>query len=294
MQEGTGRHGWRRVRLGPGGAQLWDQHPTWGIHLVLPGVACALVGTAGLVCLSARLEKLSRVDLRLDDYQRRRMPAAIYRDLVGPDGRRARVGGVVTQTKHARFMADAGCGGTTCYVGSPQSERQLRVYDKAAESGGVVQSVRWELQCRGGKAAVVLAQLRALQQVEQLPAVICGILRGFIEFRVRSGVRGQSQRWRLAPWWESLTNGARTIRVSMADKRPLLLVQLARSRWFHQVLPAVSAAGEAQGIELSATEQIIEETEDGVELVLVARDDLVEHARSKRKARHRLIARGVA
>ena len=270
------RHEWSRILRGPGGAELWADNPRFGVHLRLPGDACERIGTAGLVCVASRFRKVSRLDLRIDDYDRRKDPADIWPRLIGTDGHWCPDVGVVTKVKTGSYLQDAATGGRTCYVGSRSSDRQLRVYDKGAESAGEIDAIRWELQCRGDKAQAVRRELLAMQTLDELPAVIGGVLRGFVEFRVSRGVRDNVERWDLEPWWSELTARAQVVRVALPDDRSLVTRKLARSKWVDQMLPTLVAWSDAAGF-------------------CLLDDNLADQIRRKRfTARHRLIVRGVA
>jgi sugar/nucleoside kinase (ribokinase family) len=68
---------------------------------------------------------------------------------------------ITNQTKLLRIEGDPD--GRTFYIGSRKSERFFRVYDKHAESKGTwpAGSWRWEVEYKGGRAAVVASYIRA-------------------------------------------------------------------------------------------------------------------------------------
>lgn len=206
LPSGGGRHGWRYVWTGPAGAQLWTDHPTYGAHLSLPGQACELLGLKALLSVASALEHSSRIDLRLDDYRHRQTPQELLERLRNKDP------GVVTKARNpARYSGDLGTGGLTVYVGSTASDRQLRCYDKRAESGGKVDSIRWELQTRRGASEAVRRDLvQANYDLIKVGEIVCGTLRGFITFRTPGegvhkdykGSREHLEQWQDEAWWD--------------------------------------------------------------------------------------------
>jgi DNA relaxase NicK len=120
---------------------------------VLPGKWCGALDEGGmrglLLWMDTKKGSATRLDLAIDDFERRVTPddvrAAIASSELVSRGRRA--------TYHETLRGDDG---DTVYVGSRGSRVFARVYDKARESGGAIDAVRWELVLR--KQAAKAAQ----------------------------------------------------------------------------------------------------------------------------------------
>jgi hypothetical protein len=121
--------------------------------------------------------KAQRVDLTLDDYEKRITPARFLEEIRGPNK--------VAHSKKALTITGVELGkpdtGETVYLGAPQSNRRLRVYDKSFESGGLIDAYRWELQERGRAAEKAAYDLAYGNWNE----VIRRRLVGFVDFRER-------------------------------------------------------------------------------------------------------------
>jgi len=204
IEQEQGFKSYRRSLIGPANSRL-HFHPRNGsdFNLSLPGRACQRAGTERLrMFFSSFVDagaKARRVDLALDDYEKRITPARFLEEIRGPNK--------VAHSRKALTITGVELGkpdtGETVYLGAPQSNRRLRVYDKSFESGGLIDAYRWELQERGRaaeKAAYDLAY-------GDLNKVIRSRLVGFVDFREReSATRIQDRaRWGL---YEELMEGA--------------------------------------------------------------------------------------
>lgn len=89
--------------------------------------------------LRGRYCEPSRIDLTYDDHNKRMMPMDVF------NARHERCA-LVSSTRAFNVVFN---GGVTFYLGKRSSERMLRVYDKAVESKGQNDSVRWELEFKG-------------------------------------------------------------------------------------------------------------------------------------------------
>lgn len=104
---------------------------------------------------------VSRLDVTLDDWCKLITPAGL--DVLtsgGPDPYALNKDQMVTRAEQSDFRRSRGpTGGDTWYLGSTSGEARLRVYDKARESQGEVDAIRWELQLRGKRAKDALVAL---------------------------------------------------------------------------------------------------------------------------------------
>ena len=91
------------------------------------------------------------------------------------------------------------------WLGGRKSPRLLRVYDKEAESGGAIPSVRFELQCRDEYATKMAADLVAAWEAgESLGPVWAAHVVGFVDLREAKGHRSNSAKRRRLGWWQEL------------------------------------------------------------------------------------------
>ena len=104
--------------------------------------------------------------------------------------------------------------GETLYLGSPQSQTLLRIYDKRLESQAKQREdwqevgIRWELELKKDRAQVCGQVLSYLEDPDWLEFIV-GVLRGYVDFRATSRDEGDEFRYRapLLDWWLLLTEG---------------------------------------------------------------------------------------
>ena len=94
--------------------------------------------------------KLTRIDLYLDDYSKRIAPSEVKRQVLAREVACPRY---QTMKSYEQFtLGNLKSNGETVYFGSPQSNKQIRYYDKEAESGGEKKCYRLEGQFSADKA----------------------------------------------------------------------------------------------------------------------------------------------
>lgn len=136
-----------------------------GVHVQFAG--SALTGESVMDRLQYALESggnVTRLDVAVDVAQAWDIPA-LYE--------LARDGGATTRTK--KFSLITSTEGTTFYAGSRTSEKFLRIYDKAAQTGSGRPWTRIELECKGDFAKNI-AKFLVVEGLPQVPAIIRGFL----------------------------------------------------------------------------------------------------------------------
>lgn len=105
-------------------------------------------------------------------------------------------------SKSRWWMNQYGSEGCSVYIGSPQSQIRIRIYDKAAERGfdDGRHWIRVELQFRKERAYVAAAELFKQQHIGRVAA---GILRNYLTYRVPSADSNKS-RWQICYYWQQL------------------------------------------------------------------------------------------
>jgi hypothetical protein len=187
------------VRVRDGGAlELHLDVPARVLESLDPDALYALLRCAGL-----HAQNVTRCDATLDDWQKVMTPLdleVLTSDAADPYSLNREQ--LVTRAKDSDFRRSKGPrGGDTWYLGGKSGEAQLRVYDKARESQGEVDAIRWELQLRGDRAkdAVVALVVAAEQLAACSPGMTAGValaevmgdqwaaqLVRFVDFRDRS------------------------------------------------------------------------------------------------------------
>ena len=205
IEQEYGYKSYRRSLIGPANSRLhFDPRSGSDFNLSLPGQACQRAGTERLRTFFSSFvnagAKARRVDLTLDDYERRITPARFLDEIRGPNR--------VTHSRAVLTIAGEVLGnpdsGETIYLGAAKSARRLRVYDKAFESGGDIDAIRWELQERNRAAEKAAYDLAYGDWNE----VVRSRLVGFVDIRLRESAQEVEDRLRWEPY-EELIEGAK-------------------------------------------------------------------------------------
>ena len=185
---------------------------------------------------------LTRLDCALDDRATTVPLATIKQAIEG--------GKCVTRADRLQVIASSSIHtgtrqGETLYVGSPQSETLLRVYDKRAElqmkghEDWASYGIRWELQLKQDRAQVCGQVLSYIEETDWLEFII-GVLRSYVDFRDTSREEPDEDRYRspLLGWWNELTDGFRKGRLVIEkDTQSIPKVK----RWVkHSVAPMLA------------------------------------------------------
>jgi hypothetical protein len=192
-------------------------------------------------------KNVTRCDVTLDDWQKVITPADLDILTTGDDPWKLHKAQCVTRAEQSDFHRSKGPkGGDTWYLGGKTGLARLRVYDKARESGGEVDAIRWELQLRGDRAkdAVVALALMGLDSPldVRMGEWAASQLVRFVDFREREQDSNVTRCDRL-PWFIALVLNAEKARAVVvpppltcerlhdyADKAlPSMLLTLARS-----------------------------------------------------------------
>ncbi len=178
-----------------------------------------------LRCAALYAQNVTRSDVTLDDWQKVITPMELDALTSDPsDPHTLLKDKIVTHVKSsADFHRSKGPrGGDTWYLGGKSGGALLRVYDKARESQGEVDAIRWELQLRGDRAkdAVVALVVAADELAACSPGMTAGAalaevmgeqwasqLVRFVDFRDRSQDSNVSRCPRL-PWFVALVLNA--------------------------------------------------------------------------------------
>jgi DNA relaxase NicK len=120
--------------------------------------------------------------------------------------------------------------GETIYVGSPQSQTLLRVYDKRLESQAKQREdwqeygIRWELELKKDRAQACGQVLSYLEETDWLEYMV-GVLRSYVDFRDTTRDEEDEFRYRapLLDWWLQLTEGFKKGRLAVGKEAQTLL-----------------------------------------------------------------------
>jgi len=187
----------------------------------LPGEACEMLGTAGVLALVRELGlKLTRLDVAWDT------------DLVTPGTVRAAhaAGDAVTHSKWHDWRQNPE--GSTFYVGKRGSDsdvRLVRFYDRRGPT-------RVELELHGKRAQMLWAVLDGADLADWSAGCLAYLV-DFVDFRDRAADPNVGRCPRLE-WWEDFTEGAGRLALPLPRKAPTL--DSTRDWLEGQVAPALA------------------------------------------------------
>jgi len=164
--EGTPHFGYSILLAHPFGHTIMSHpsRPDMGVHVSFTGRALRALSEGGITAVSMldwmlkEGAKVTRIDLAIDVFDQ-----AI--DIVSLAGK-PRVKESPGSARKWKFMKgdDGGC---TAYIGSRKSDKFLRIYDKAIESGNTARPwIRFELEIKGDAAKLVATQFGMLGEGE--------------------------------------------------------------------------------------------------------------------------------
>jgi len=199
----SGLLGYERQHIGYGGVRVLWSPGREDIHVSIPGAACEN-------CLQSRLLQLfrdtnpfrfTRVDLALDGAEDEHGNPISPKDLYEMCKNKPEM--VKTWVQFNKLKPDGqpvcnlqyheNARGQTCDIGSRSSERFMRIYDQR----GVT---RLELEIKGDRAEK-MQEILSERTLDDLPDVVIGLLRDFIEFIEPASNKNKS-RAKLQGWWE--------------------------------------------------------------------------------------------
>jgi hypothetical protein len=201
-----------------------DWSEKW-VHVQIKGKGCRAVGVEALIRLHELLWTrlgdayvVKRVDLAWDDH-RKRMTPGDFRVRFWDAGKKCKRPEVVCKARGGHAREDDGPDGGGSYtVGKRTSKRMLRVYDKRAESGGKVDAIRFELECKEKVAADAMQAMSGA--VGNRSAAALRFLVGFIDFREVAEGKSVRER-RRTRWWAEFVGDAKKAKLSRLERKGL-------------------------------------------------------------------------
>lgn len=202
---------------------------------------------------------ITRLDLAVDDFQDHfRVKTVIDK---------AKRGHVRSKFKKARRieeydLKEGQVTGATCYFGRPQSDIQVRFYDKYLEregKGKTIESglntwVRTEIQLRDKRAQTAAYEL--VNNIADTGKLVKGILSQYINFLVPSKDSNKA-RWKICKWWLDFLGDVEKVR--LAQVAPDRTVEKVRAWVEKSVAPSLFLLVQAYKDDPDLLAEILEE-----------------------------------
>jgi hypothetical protein len=273
------------------------------IHLDVPATVLESMQPKALYALLHNValyaKNVSRLDVTLDDWKKLITPFQLEVLTSGDDDPyNLNKAFCVTRACNSDYRRSKGpTGGDTWYLGTKQGKKGnssdvlLRVYDKARESQGEVDAIRWELQLRDDRAKDALVSLVMEAHTRDKDSVLSYMgqwaasqLLRFVDFRDRSKDKNVSRCPRL-PWWADLT-GSAVKAVSVVVKPPLTVERM--HKYAYKALPNWIAA---LADSVSVLDPSIKPDDWLLSLVAEGRQQRANRKADGRSSRHDLVLR---
>lgn len=238
----TFEHSFSTVRGGKGGYRL-AKDGTWHCWVSVPGSCWHQVNGLDqwltlVVLRNAFRFKATRIDFKIRDYSKRKMPSELLEQ--------ARLGNVA-RVKTYGSAGEAPVGSPlveTAYFGSRKSEKLTRIYHALPVHNE--DAVDWEVQLRDGKAQAAFLEfvtIPSCEDIEDTASLVAqyigGVVIGSVEFIDRQE-NTRLSRQPVQSWWQDFVDevGSR-IRISVA--KPTFSVQKTIDWVDHSVAVTLSA-----------------------------------------------------
>ena len=250
---GHGGNGYERCQVGPYGVRVYSSDLRDDHHVVIPGSACDVMTTrAVLGAVAVEGRSFTRIDVALDGVcvgDQPLKPRTVY-DLCrdSPDNVRTRVKLGAPPDEDGKRPENlklvCSTNGDTCYVGSKDSDRILRVYDSRG-------FCRMELQATD-KRAQQLAEVLDGKHPRDLGRAVVGYITGFIDF-VKPWVN--KDRAPRLDWWAAIVKDADRIMPALPAYRPHLdqSWRVFRDQW----VPTFALFMRASGGDMDVFDQML-------------------------------------
>lgn len=160
---------------------------------------------------------LTRLDVAYDDFSGR-LPILDVYHAIDPEYKELDI-----VSKSRWWKLERSSQGVCCYLGSPQSDLRIRVYDKAAEQGYDIHWTRFELQLRDEHAQAFVDRIGG-----DAGKCFLGVLSHFCRVVVPSDDDTNRSRWPTADFWARFVDGVQKISLYAAPGQLYTLDKLKR------------------------------------------------------------------
>ncbi len=226
-------------------------------RLSIPGKPLAHVrpeelSKLGRFCL-ARQYRCTRLDWAIDDYER-----TLSLDRIAAECSAGSYIGASSYRDYKSQVKGAKQCGRTIYIGSPQSDKQVRIYDKSVESSGEIDSIRYEVQWRGRLAAETFSILFQGGDRVQAYQSLSNLAVGAIGFVWRSS--SVLSRCPVKEWWGAfVARVGEAVKLSVRRLQPMIS---EKKHWVeYQVAGTLAIISQCKGFDdtLNWLERLIRE-----------------------------------
>jgi len=237
-----GNYGYNHAAIVAGaGRVFWhDERNDMGVHVSLPATAIVNLGYNPVLLLADLYEQgmmeFTRVDLAGDD-----LKGTLNFDVIEKSVRSVHF---VSRWNKVRCFEDIENGeslGRTYYFGSPSSDAQIRIYDKAAQCRAAGENfvghwIRVELQLRDERAHKAAEYI--VKHPDTWQTWAAGLIKGYLDFKIASSDSNKS-RWVTTAWWDDFLEFASKERITFS--RGIRTIENVKEWFDRQLAPSLCA-----------------------------------------------------
>ncbi|WP_176542248.1 replication initiation factor domain-containing protein [Bacillus wiedmannii] len=268
---GDGKYGYKQSLRCGSIAIYFDGREDMGMHLELKGRGCREYERLGIQTWKELFQSVfmhqgyfTRLDPAVDDFE----GMFTIRKLVN----KIKKAELISPFKLARVMETikihtGDVNGITLYFGSPQSDIQIRMYDKLAERKGTNYNVsedievwnRTELQLRDEKAMQVAGILATKEDGEEfIGETVCGILKHYLRFVEKGKSKDTNKRrWKTAKFWDKFLGEVEKLPLTVLAEEKTVL---EKKEWLRKsIAPTMALVFKAFDNDMDQIADIIEE-----------------------------------
>jgi len=289
----SGFYGYRKSKVFEHIRIMYDHPAVPGFHIQLSGQGCrefesysSKDWTQFIYDCIEYGGKFVRLDTAIDDIVREDEKLYFSMDKLY---RKVKEGAVTSLFKKGKkvesFLIEDGSSlGETFYFGSAQSDVQIRFYEKDFEREAAGEELlegikgwnRTEIQLRRERAHIMATHL--LNNPDTYISVVMGVLRNYINFRVKSSSESNKSKWDLCGWWIEFLDDAERLKLTLIA--PDATIEKTQTWISKQVHPAMAMLFYANNSDMNYIRDMLE---DGLERLTESQIQLAHDYQEKLK-----------
>lgn len=196
-----------------------------------------------MVLLSEPNSRLTRIDLALDDYTRKITFEQLYEVQEKDNYSGFNISGISSSKTRGKAR------GNTYYFGSRNSGYFLRIYDKAVETDGEINAIRFELEAKQGRSEQIGALIYGSvgYSEQQLKKLFVDLITGSIDFIERRHDTTNLDRMKRLQWWQEFLDFVASVPLKFQLPKPERTLEKSRNWLNRQVCSTLAMLHEVYG-----------------------------------------------
>jgi Replication initiation factor len=187
--------------------------------------------------------RVTRIDLALDDYTRKITFEQLYEAQEKDNYSGFNISGISSSKTRGKAR------GNTYYFGSRHSGYFLRIYDKAVETDGEINAIRFELEAKQGRSEQIGALIynSVGYSEQQLKKLFVDLITGSIDFIERRHDTTNLDRMKRLQWWQEFLDFVASSPLKFQLPKPERTLEKSRNWLNRQVASTLAMLHEVYG-----------------------------------------------